>query len=199
MYRRSIVIVSIVCALAVPLALNRTTRSESSAAIKPSSDQGSNASKERFSNIPTHRPYLFLFEHINRLKTQAENVRRQGKDGSGFQRRFKNVLKVDDRQFQSLEEIAQHCQSETALLDQQAKVITDEFRKKYPPGVVPEGVVIPPPPPELSALQEMRTNAVLRARERVKAILGEQAFASFDENLKRQLLPNMQLIHPQAK
>lgn len=196
MFRKSILAVCIVGAVAFPLILNRTTRSESKGEPQQASGQ---ASLERFSKIPTHIPYLFLFEHMNRLRTQAEMVKRQGKDGSGFQRRFQKVLSVDDGQFQSLDEIARHCQSETALLDQQAKVIVDEFRKKYPPGVVPEGVVIPPPPPELAALQEMRTNAVLRAEERVKAVLGEQAFASFDENLKRQLVPNMHLIQPPTK
>ena len=196
MFRKSIFAACIVGAIAFPLILNRTTRSENK--LEPQQASGQ-ASLERFSNVPAHIPYLFLFEHMNRLRSQAEKVKRQGQDGSGFQRRFQKVLNVDDVQFQSLDAIARHCQSETALLDQQAQAIVDEFRKKYPPGVVPEGVVIPPPPPELAALQEMRTNAVLRARDRVKAIMGEQAFANFDENLKRQLLPNVQSIQPPAK
>ena len=196
MFRKSILTACIVGAVAFPLILNRTTRSENK--VEPQQASGQ-ASLERFSKIPNHIPYLFLFEHMNQLRGQAEKAKRQGKDGSGFQRRFQRTLNVDDVQFQTLDDIARHLRSETALLDQQAQGIVDEFRKKYPPGVVPEGVVIPPPPPQLAALQEMRNNAVLRARDRVKTILGDQAFAGFDENLKRQMLPNMQLIQPSAK
>ena len=195
MFRKLIVAVCIVGALSFPLILHRTTVTESHAETNRLAKRESStnlATRE----VPTHLPYLFLFEHINRLRIQTQNMKRQGKDGSGMQLRFKNRLNVDDGQFAILEEIAQRCLAETTLLDREAKAITDEFRKQYPPGVVPEGVIIPPPPPQLAVLQEMRTNAVLRARERVKGMLGEQGFLNFDENLKRQLLPDVQVIHP---
>ena len=194
MYRKSILAVCIVSALMFGLAINRGTLSESRGETTRQ-ESGPGIAKSR--EVPTHLPYLFLFEHLNRIRTQAEDMRRQGKDGSGFQRRFKKNL--NDRQFNSLDAIAEHCKSEIVLFDQQAKVITDEFRKKYPPGVVPQGVIIPPPPDELIALQEMRTNAVLRARDRVRAILGDEVFESFDENLKRQMIPNIQPTHPQPE
>lgn len=195
MYRKSILAAGIVCAIAIVLVINRGTSSQSRAEITPPTT--SDHAKSRY--VPPHLPYLFMFEHLNRIRAQAEDMKKHGKDGSGFQQRFKEKIKVNDQQFRSLDQIAEQVHAETARLDQDAQVITEEFHKKYPPGAVPEGVIIPPPPPKLLALQEMRTNAILRARERVKNILGEDGFDGFDENLKQKMLPNIQPLQVQPQ
>lgn len=195
MSRKSILAAGIVCAITIALAITRGTQSQSRAETTPPtiSDQAKSG------YLPPHLPYLFMFEHLNRIRAQAEDMKKHGKDGSGFQRRFRDRLNVDDQQFRSLDQIAEQVHAETARLDREAHVITEEFHKKYPPGAVPEGVIIPPPPLKLLALQEMRTNAILRARDRVKNILGEDGFAGFDENLKQKMLPNIQRLQVQPQ
>lgn len=148
-------------------------------------------------DVPPDRVlYNFLFRHLGHLKKQADKHQRLGKDGSGFQRRFKNVLVIDDDQFESLNKIALNCEAEVAKIDKRAEAIIDAFRTQYPSGEIPEGVVIPPPPPELLALQEERYRAVLRARDRVREALGEQEFKRFDEIVKMRLAPDIKQTNP---
>lgn len=141
--------------------------------------------------LPEHAPYLFLFRHLSHLKKQSEKLRRQGKDGSGFQRRFKEALVLDDGQFEQLGAIALSCEAQLDALDKQAARVVEEFKKHYPDGPVPEGVIIPPPPAELLALQEERNRLVLNARDRVRGALGEQEFAHLDQMVRLRLVPNI--------
>lgn len=156
--------------------------------------QDHSSAVSRSDGLAGHLPYMFLFQHLNQLSEQANNQRRLGKDGSGFQRRFKNAFDIDDEQFEKINEIALQCESETAELDKKAKAITEAFWAQYPPGKVPEGVIIPPPPAELIALQEMRSGAILRARDQMKEVLGDQEFARFDETVKVRLTPSIDRI-----
>ena len=89
--------------------------------------------------IPDQVSYLFLFRHLAHLKKLAGEQQQKGKDGSGFQRRFQHVLDVDDEQFKAVNDIAISTIKEIDKLDQQAKLIVDEFKERYPDGVLPEG------------------------------------------------------------
>ena len=89
---------------------------------------------QRATDLPEHVPYMFLFQHLNQLRKQADKQKALGKDGSGFQRRFKSVFVISDEQFEKINEVALHCESEVEELDGKAKVITEAFWKQYPPG-----------------------------------------------------------------
>src|SRR5258705_7727447 len=121
--------------------------------LSKSSIQDRSSSITKSDDLREHVPYMFLFQHLSQLRKQADKQRRLGKDGSGFQRRFQNAFVINDEQFQKINEVAVHCESEVEEFDRKAKTITEEFWAQYPPGKVPEGVVIPPPPVELTALQ----------------------------------------------
>ena len=193
MYKKAFLTLLITVVAVFALADNRTLSESSSSSIRKTIPASSLATRE----FPEHVPYLFLLEHVNRIRKQGDNLNRQGKDGSGFQRRLKNALDVNDQEFQSIDEIASHCESEVEQLDKKAAEIIAAFRQQYPPGRVPEGVIIPPPPAELLGLQEMRNSAILRARDRIRDVLGQDKFARFDENVKRHLAPGIKRISGQ--
>lgn len=182
------VVIIAVCAVA----FSGHTRTKDNPTQEPYPEQ------QKADDLPEHVRYAFLFRHLSHLKKRAEKHQRQGKDGSGFQRRFKNVLDLDDEQFVKLNEIALSCESELTILDKKAEGIIKEFKKQYPDGIVPEGVIIPPPPAELRALQEERNRTILRARDRVQEALGGQEFNRFAETVKLRLTPDIKRASPAA-
>ena len=131
--------------------------------------------------------------HLNKL---AREQQQKGKDGSGFQRRFQRVLDIDDEQFKPVNDIALSAISKIDKLDQQAKLIVDAFKERYPDGVLPEGKMSPPPPAELAVLQQQRDEAVLRGSRRIKAALGEGEFTRFDESIKSRNRPDVKRSCP---
>jgi hypothetical protein len=142
------------------------------------------AEHERVAQLPEHIAYSFLFHRISNLKQQADLLRDQGRDGSGFRRRFIKQFALDEDQFEKISEIATDTEAIVAGLDKKADDIIDEFRKRFPEGRLPPGVVPPPPPAELFALQQQRDETLLHGRDRMRAELGEREFTRFDEILK---------------
>jgi hypothetical protein len=191
MYKKPVLALFITVIAVCALADNRTLSKSSN------TSQAVPVSLSATREFPAHVPYLFLFEYVNQIRKQTDNLYRQGKDGSGFQRRLKSALDVNDQEFQLIDETASHCASEVELLDKKAAEITKAFRAQYPPGKVPEGVIIPPPPTELISLQEMRTSAILRGRDRIRDVFGEHRFASFDERVKLYLAPGIKRVGSQ--
>jgi hypothetical protein len=112
--------------------------------FKDTSVQRASPVAKQTDELPEHVTYIFLFKHLTHLKKLANKHKAQGKDGSGFERRFKEEWVMDDSQFDKLNEIALSCESDVAVLDKKAQKIIEAFRATYPAGKVPEGVTIPP-------------------------------------------------------
>lgn len=148
-------------------------------------------SNGRVAQLPEHIPYLVLFRHISYLKKQGDQLRSQGQDDSGFRRRFVKQFALDDDQFEKMNQIAADTESRVAEIDKKADVIIDSFRKRFPEGELPPGVVPPPPPAELLALQQERDGTIVRARDRLRAELGELEFMRVDEIVKIHLASNV--------
>ena len=146
--------------------------------------------------IPDQVSYLFLFRHLAHLQKLAKEQQKKGKDGSGFQRRFQLVLDIDEEQYKAVNDIALSTTSEIDKLDQQARVIVEAFKERYPDGALPEGLPAPPPPAELAALQQQRDDAVLRGGRRIREALGDGEFARFNEIVKSRIRPNAQRPGP---
>ena len=84
-------------------------------------------------------------------------------------------------------------------MDKKAEAVIKKFKKSYPDGVVPPGVMIPPPPTELTDLQEERNRIILRARDHIKDALGEKEFIRFDEIMKSRLTPHTKANTPDGQ
>lgn len=133
---------------------------------------------------PEHVKYWLLFSHVVSLKNKADELERKGRKTS-LRSAVKKDAGLSDEQGQSLENISLECAKEVEQLDGRAKRVIDAFKSRYPGGHVPDGETLPPPPPELTALQRERDNAVLRARARLHASLGDREFERLDAFAKR--------------
>jgi len=93
-------------------------------------------------------------------------------------------MKLDEAQAGALEAIAFACKEDVSRQDQKARGIIMSYRAQFPDGKIPDGVTPPPPPPELKLMWEERNAIILRARDRLRAALGEEAFRRFDQQAK---------------
>lgn len=120
---------------------------------------------------------MFLFHHLKVIKEQGEENERRGKDKSVLLARFYEKASLDENRGQMLLNVALQCERELEELDRKAQLIINDFRARhFPDGVYRGQGELPPPPPELAAMQQERNAIVLRARNRLRGVMGEQDF-----------------------
>ncbi len=130
--------------------------------------------------LPEHVPYMVLFNHHHFNLQKADELEKEGKDGSQHRFMFKRRAGLSESQAQVFDQVTRDCQQELAKQDAKAQAVIAEFRKQYPIGKLPDGVTLPPLPPELAQLQQERDTIILRARDRLHGAFGDQEFARFD-------------------
>lgn len=88
---------------------------------------------------------------------------------------------LTDDQASMLAEIAKECQRDIAIQDKKAQAVILAFRQKLKEQDLEERdpKKMPSPPPELSKLQEGRDGIVLGCRDRLRQVLGADAFIRF--------------------
>ena len=118
--------------------------------------------------LPEHVRYFFLFHHLSAIKETPAATRFQAKAG------------LNSGQLQALTSIAINNERELKRLDEKAEAIIAAFHEQYPPGRLPSGVVPPALPQEINVLQQQREATILRFREQIRRILGEEEFARFE-------------------
>ena len=146
--------------------------------------------------VPEHIVYRHLFHHTAILSDRADEMDRQGQDGSSLRSVFQRQAALDDGQALILNRIALDCEREVKQQDARAKVIIDAYRAQYPGGRVPSGQTPAPPPPELAGMQAERNAIILRARDRLREAFGEDEFHRFEEFIKNHLASNIRTIVP---
>jgi hypothetical protein len=145
--------------------------------------------------IPDHVVYWQLFHHNTVLMKKAEEAERQGKDAAFLRNFYKHEAKLNDNQAEILREISTSCELEVNALDQEAKVIIQNYRAAHPGGRLQPGEKLPPPPPQLQTLQQRRNNKILQARDRLSQAFGQAAFADFQKFVNEKVKPK---IKPQS-
>jgi hypothetical protein len=144
--------------------------------------------------VPQYIVYRQLFRHVVILKKKAEEEERNGRDGALLRSLYKRNAKLNDAEATTLEQIAEESDRQVSEFDERAKKIIAEARAQHPGGELNPGETLPPPPAELGALQEQRNNAVLQARDRLRAIFGEEAFGRFDKFVQRDVAPRIKPV-----
>ena len=139
------------------------------------------ASTAEGSDIPKHVVYGLLFREIAALKRKGEQLRAQGKDDSALKRYHEQKANLNDHQASALERVAEDCQQEVDDIEREAKRIIDEDRALHPGGRLQAGERLPEPPKRLKHLEEKRTDAILKAREKLRSAFGESEFRRFDD------------------
>jgi vacuolar-type H+-ATPase subunit I/STV1 len=134
-------------------------------------------------DVPEHVVYGLLFREVEAFKRKAEEREHQdhGQDAASLRAHHKRRAKLNDHQDFVLGQIAANCQREVARLDRRAKAIIDAEKARHPFGRLKPGEALPAPPEELGRLERQRTDAVLKARDQLRAALGEEEFRRFDD------------------
>jgi hypothetical protein len=170
----------------------RPSRQGETAVVSPAGLQ-QQAAQAPQALVPEHVIYWHIFHHHNFLNRKADEAQRMGRDEEATRLRgfYKREAKLDDGQDAALGQIALEVENEVEALDAQAKRLIDAFRARHPGGALKQGEAMPPPPRELAALQERRNAAVIRARDRLKSVLGDPAFDEFQGFVREKVVPQI--------
>ena len=122
--------------------------------------------------LSEHVQYYFLFRHLSAVKETPAAAGFQAEAG------------LNSGQLQALTSVAVNNERELNRLDERAKAIIDAFHAQYPPGRLPPGVVPPASSPQLNVLQQQREATILRYREQLRRMFGEEEFTRFDVFVK---------------
>ncbi len=160
--------------------------------------QDSNLPATRPAPIPEHLTYGFFFNQIIALQQRATGRPDASVIGQVIRTSIEREANLNGAQILALNNIAFACVQQLRQQDARAGQIIAAFRARYPQRIIPPGESPPPPPAELRVLQEERNAIILRARDRLRQVLGEQAFNRLDEILKRSTSSNVRALSPGA-
>lgn len=133
--------------------------------------------------VPDHVVYGFLFQRVVSVKGKIKELQAQRRIARKPTFPLQKEANLSEAQAIQLEAIAFACQQEVAQQDEKARAIIIAFRSQFPDGRIPDGVT-PSTPPELKVMWEERNAIILRARDQLRATLGEQEFHRFDQYAK---------------
>lgn len=194
MSKKHLLVVFTFAALAVgALAVNQSVGS-----TKPIPQDDSTQAEAGYA-VPEHVIYRHLFHHAYAMNQEADKAERKGDSNAAFSLRavYKREAELNDVQARVFSEVAAECEREVNEQDRKAKVIINAFRAQYPGGRVPNGEPLPPPSPELAQMQNERNAIILRARDRLRAALGEEEFSRFKRFVRVRVAPNIHPLSPE--
>ncbi|HEX8195376.1 MAG TPA: hypothetical protein VF571_04120 [Pyrinomonadaceae bacterium] len=175
MKRFRVGILLVICCLSITtLAFTVNTKNlfetfkPSQSVITESPKQSAAPATPQRAKLPEHVQYYFLFRHLSAIKETPAAAGFQAKAG------------LNSGQLQALTSIAVNNERELKRLDEKAEAIIAAFHAQYPPGRLPSGVAPPALPQEINVLQQQREATILRYREQIGRMFGEEEFARFD-------------------
>jgi len=127
-----------------------------------------------------HALYRAFFDQVNLLKRKADEIDQQGFNGNGARTYMSRQTGLSEAQMQLVEQIINECREEVKQQDEKAMKVAEAHRARLKDVPTPEGYM-PAPPAELKAMQEERNAMFLRARDRIRATIGEDDFRRLDE------------------
>ncbi len=139
---------------------------------------------------PEHVTYNQVFRHLKELNKEADDEEKKGKDGKHLRKLYKHLAKLDDAQAVILDLVAADTNRDVERLNAKADKIIKKFREKHK-GKLKPGDELPAPPDELMILSQERKQTVLRARDRLRYSIGEEAFAKFEKFVNERVTPNL--------
>ena len=156
-----------------------TSKGQLAAEIQPHHSDSSPASTTALS-VPEPIVYGFLFRNVTRNKERNVELLAKGVAKKKYFA-FKRELDFTAEQSRVVTEIASECEAQVRQQDQNAHFVIAEFRANLPKTKEKQA---PAPPPELKAMWEERNAIILRARDRLRAALGDDTFERLDNFAK---------------
>ncbi len=131
--------------------------------------------------IPEPAVYWNIFHHVAWLEHKAATAEAEGRDGTSIRRIVPKKIGLNDAQGEALRSVALQCEADVAVTDQKASAIVRKMRSLFVAGRIPQGYALPPVPDELKQLQAERNQTILRCRDTLRGLVGEQAFSTLDD------------------
>lgn len=160
---------------------------EQSQATTEPQDQSSHLAQTQAQDVPKHVVYGILFREMAAFRKKAEELKAQGKDSRLLENYHAKRANLNEAQTTALENIAQESQSEVEEIEQEANRIIEKGRALHPDGKLQPGETLPKPPKQLQALEQRRQAALTKAREKVRAAMGDSEFQRFEEFQERDI------------
>lgn len=167
---------------------------------KPAGDDS--PAQAQADEVPEHVVYGMLFREVNEFGKKAKEKENRGENAADLRNFHRDKAGLDEKQGRALEQIAADCQREVEVLDRQARKIIADARAQHPGGRLAKGQTPPAPPAALKKLDEERVQAILKARNILRASFGEREFQRFDRLSKQEAAEKMrpaQFARPQPK
>jgi hypothetical protein len=146
--------------------------------------------------IPDYEVYRQLFHHHVTMKRKADELEKQGKDGTFFREFYRRQAQLSDDQARVFDEVASRCEEQVAEQDAKAKAIVDAALAQNGGGKLANGARPPEPPPELRALWDERNAIILRAKDSLQTAFGDGEFARFENYVKQDVVPHLSPVPP---
>lgn len=127
-----------------------------------------------------HALYRAFFDQVNLLKRKADELDEKGLNGNGARTFISRQTGLNEAQMQLVEQIANECRDEAKRQDEKAMKVSESHRARLQNAPAPEGYQHAPPA-ELKAMLEERNAMFLRARDRIRATIGDDDFRRLDE------------------
>jgi hypothetical protein len=136
--------------------------------------------------IPQHIIYGQLFNHVEVLKEKTIESQLQGQNTS-WTNNFLQKTGLNSTELSEFNRIENDCIQKIRILDTQAEQIIDNARAQFPNGRLENGQKPPPPPAQLHELQRQKNEAILKAKDEIKHLLGDVRFNSFDSFVQKEI------------
>lgn len=135
--------------------------------------------------MPDAVVYRILMHHAATFDQKAQELEAKGLDGSPYRKHFEQKLGLSSSQVAILMQIAREYLVANEQYERQITEVLKKFNDEHMPGgVLPPGEVPPPPPAAVARIREERNSAVLGARDKFRAAIGDVDFARADAALR---------------
>jgi hypothetical protein len=151
----------------------------------------SGVKEEPKAQVPDKVVYGIFFRQSAAFKAKADDVAKDGGDGSSLRTHFARVAALDDAQSELLDRVVEDYIRERGLIDARQKLVSDAARAKYPDGYVPNGKDREPPASYREFVVE-REQLYLRMRDQLQSVLGAETFGRLDTALRSKIAGDSQ-------
>ena len=141
--------------------------------------------------VPENAVYNEFFYHVTFLRKKADKEEKAGKDAGLLRAFYKRQAKLDDAQNEKVSKAASDLERELDVMDKKARKVIDKFRADVKAMDIKPGQKMPDPPAELKTMQAERDALVLRARDGLRASVGDEAFGRLDQYVRQNIAPKM--------
>ena len=140
---------------------------------------------QRQANVPETVTYAILLHQVVAFKDKADELDRNGGDGSPYRRHLAYKFGLTNQQVLILNSVAEQYRENVRFAEQQLSDSVAKYRDAN--GKLPRGAQILALPQEAKALIANRDSITLHARDQFHSWLGEDEFRRVDATIKSRI------------